>query len=90
MEDKSTTEFLKEVKQFWRKFENRKNTIEMLTGKKSLEEGPEVDIHIESLRATLRKVQNWEAPAQFGKHGFWFKNAHQSMTDWFFNWVKTK
>ena len=34
------------------------------------EDGPEVDIHLESLRATLKKVLNWKKLSHDGIHGF--------------------
>ena len=40
--------------------------------KKELQEGPEVDIHLESLRATIKKVPSWKTPGQYSIHGFWF------------------
>ena len=37
-----------------------------------LEENPEVIIHLELLRAALKKVLNWKTPVHDGIHGFWF------------------
>ena len=38
-----------------------------------LEEGPKVEIHIDLLKTTLKKVSNWKTPGHDGIHGFWFK-----------------
>ena len=35
-----------------------------------LKENPVVEIHMESLRATLKKVPNWKTPGHDGIHGF--------------------
>ena len=32
--------------------------------------GIKADIHLESLRATLKKVPNWKTPGRDGIHGF--------------------
>ena len=37
-----------------------------------LDEGPEVNIHLKSLRATPNKVQNSKTPGLDELHGFWF------------------
>ena len=37
-----------------------------------LDEGPEGDIYLESLRTTLKKVPNWKIPGPDGIRGFWF------------------
>ena len=39
-----------------------------------LEEGPEANVHLNSLRATLKKIPNWKTPGHDSIHGFWFKN----------------
>ena len=38
-----------------------------------LKEGFVVDIRIDSLRVTHKKVPNWKTPANDGMYGFWFK-----------------
>ena len=38
-----------------------------------VEESPKVNIHIDSLRATLKKMPNWKTSGLNGIHGFWFK-----------------
>ena len=38
-----------------------------------LEEGPKVEIHIELLKKTLKKISNWKTPGHDGIHRFWFK-----------------
>ena len=37
-----------------------------------LEEGPEVDIHLDSQRSILKKIQNWKTPGFDGIKGLWF------------------
>ena len=37
-----------------------------------LKEGPKANIHLDSIRATLRKVPNWKTPSHDGIHGFYF------------------
>ena len=37
------------------------------------EEGPKEEIHIHSLRTTLKKVPNWKTSGHDGIHGTWFK-----------------
>ena len=49
---------------------------------KELEEGPKANIHLELLRARLKKIPNWKTPGPDGIHGFWFKKFTSSMTDW--------
>ena len=38
-----------------------------------LKEGPKVEIHIELLKKTLKKISNWKTPVHDGIYGFWFK-----------------
>ena len=38
-----------------------------------LEEGPKVEIHIDLLKITLKKISNWKTPGHDGIHSFWFK-----------------
>ena len=36
-----------------------------------LEEGLKVKIHLDSLRATLKKERNWKMPGHDSIHGYW-------------------
>ena len=38
-----------------------------------LKEGPKVEIHIELLKKTLKKISNWKTPGHDRIRGFWFK-----------------
>ena len=38
-----------------------------------LEEGPKVEIHLDALKVTLKKIPNWKTPGLDDIHGFWFK-----------------
>ena len=38
-----------------------------------LEEGSKMEILIDLLKTTLKRISNWKAPGHDGKHGFWFK-----------------
>ena len=38
-----------------------------------LREGPEENVHMDSLRVTLKKIPNWKMPDNDSIHGFWFK-----------------
>ena len=38
-----------------------------------LEEGPKMEIHVDLLKITLKRISNWKAPGHDGIHGFWFK-----------------
>ena len=38
-----------------------------------LEKGPKVKIHVDSPRATLKQIPNWETPGYDGIYRFWFK-----------------
>ena len=46
------------------------NTEKELEG---LEKGPNMKMHINSLRATLKKIPNWKTSDHDGIHRFWFK-----------------
>ena len=35
-----------------------------------LEEGPQVNIHPDGPKATLKKIANWKTPGLDGMHGF--------------------
>ena len=38
-----------------------------------LEEGPKMEIHVDLLKTTLKRISNLKAPGHDGIHGFWFK-----------------
>ena len=38
-----------------------------------LEEGPEMEIRVDLLKPTLKRISNWKTPGHDGIHGFWFK-----------------
>ena len=46
------------------------NIIRELDG---LDEGPEMETHVDLLRTTLKRISHWKAPGHVGIHGFWFK-----------------
>ena len=46
------------------------NTKNKLQG---IKEGPETDIHLESLKGNPPKSENWKAPDRHGIRNFWFK-----------------
>ena len=70
----------KETERFWTKiWEPKKhnenpewinNNTRELDG---LEEGPKMEIHVDLLKTTLKRISNWKAPGHDGIHGFWFK-----------------
>ena len=70
----------KETERFWAKiWESKKhnenadwinNIKRELDG---LEEAPKMEIHVDLLRTTLKRISNWKAPGHDGIHGFWFK-----------------
>ena len=39
----------------------------------ALEEGSKMEIHVDLLKTTLKRISNWKAPGHDGIHGFWFK-----------------
>ena len=50
---------------------------------KGLEEGTKVEIHIDLIKTTLKKISNWKTPGHDGMHGFWFKkftSIHERLT----------
>ena len=47
------------------------NNIE--TELRMLEEGSQVNIYPDGLKATLKKIANWKTPGLDDIHGFWFK-----------------
>ena len=63
----------KERKQLGAKYGNAENMSENM-GKEleRLEEGLIMKIHLDLLRATLKKVPSWKTPSHDGIHGFWF------------------
>ena len=50
-----------------------------------LDEGREVDKHMESLRATLKKAPYWKTPIYDGMHGFWLKKFIAIYDSWLLN-----
>ena len=38
-----------------------------------LEEGPKMEIHIDLLKTTLKRILNWKTPGHDGINGFWIK-----------------
>ena len=67
----------KETEQFWTKiWESKKHNenaewINNITRElEGLEEGPEMDIHVDLLKTTLKRISNWKAPGHDGTHGF--------------------
>ena len=38
-----------------------------------LEEGPKMEIHVDLLKTTLKRISNWKVSGHDGIHGFWFK-----------------
>ena len=51
------------------RYENRKSMTEKIQG---FEVGSEVDMHLNSLGATLKKVPNWKTLEYDVFDGFWF------------------
>ena len=47
-----------------------------------LEEGPKAKIHLDSLRATPKKVLNSKMPGHNGIHGHWSKNPLPFTPHW--------
>ena len=37
-----------------------------------LEECPQVNLHLDGLKATFKKIANWKTSGLDGIHGFWF------------------
>ena len=72
----------REAKRFWSKIWERKDHNEkaewinnMETELQMFEEGPQVNIRPDVLRATLKKLSNWKTHGLDGIHRFWFKNS---------------
>ena len=69
---------------------NQKDIIEILSGgitwKKNLKI-PQMNIHLDLLNLTLKKMPNKKTPGHNNDHEFWFKDLRPYMTDWPCNWV---
>ena len=61
----------KKTQRFWTKICPPKNIMKREL--EELEEGLKAEIHTDLLKTTLKKLSNWETPANDGIHGFWFK-----------------
>ena len=44
--------------------------------KKEFKEGTEAIIHLDSRRATIKKITNWQTPNHNDVDGFWLKKNH--------------
>ena len=71
---------IKETERFWTKIwqpkkhnENAEWINNITRDLDGLEEGPEMEIHVDLLRTTLKRISNWKAPGHDGIHGFWSK-----------------
>ena len=71
---------IKETERFstkiWQPKKHNKNAewINNITRElEGLEEGPKMEIHIDLLKTTLKRISNWKAPGHDGIHGFSFK-----------------
>ena len=71
---------IKETERFWTKIwqpkKHNKNAewINNITREiEGLEEGPKMEIHIDLLKTTLKRISNWKAPGHDGIYGFWLK-----------------
>ena len=70
----------KETERFWTKiWEPKKHNenaewINNITRElDGLEEDPKMEIHVDLLKITLKRISYWKAPGHDGIHGFWFK-----------------
>ena len=70
----------KETERFWAKIwepkkhhENAEWINNITRELEGLEEGPEMEIHVDLLKTTLKRISNWKAPGHDGMHGFCFK-----------------
>ena len=70
----------KETERFWTKIwepkKHNENTEWINNIKRELdglEEGPKIEIRVDLLKTTLKRISNWKAPGHDGIHGFWFK-----------------
>ena len=71
---------IKETERFWTKIwqpKKHKENAEWINNitreLHGLEEGPKMEIHVDLLKTTLKRISNWKAPGHDGLHGFWFK-----------------
>ena len=70
----------KETERFWTKIwqpkkhnENAEWINNITRELEGLEEGSEMEIHVDLLKTTLKRISNWKTPGHDGIHGFWFK-----------------
>ena len=71
---------IKETERFWIKIwqpkkhnENSELINNIISELDGLEEGPKMEIHVDLLKTTLKRISNWKAPGHDGIHGFRFK-----------------
>ena len=70
---------IKETERFWtKKWQPKKHNenaewINNITRELDGLKGPKMEIHIDFLKTTLKRISNWKAPGHDGIHGFWFK-----------------
>ena len=71
---------IKETERLWTKIgqpkkhnENAEWINNITRELEGLEEGPEMEIHVDLLRTKLKRISNWKALDHGGIHGFWFK-----------------
>ena len=81
-----------EAKQFWSKIwepRDHSRTTKWINRKKEmrgLEESPKINKHLDSLRATLKKIPNWKTADHDGMHSS-FKNSHPFMIYLMSKWI---
>ena len=70
----------KETERFWAKIwepkkhnENAEWINNITRALDGLEQGPKIEIHVELLKTTQKRISNWKAQGHDGIHGFWFK-----------------
>ena len=70
----------KETERFWTKIwqpkkhnENAEWINNITRELEGLEEGSKMEIHIDLLKTTPKRISNWKMPGHDGIHGFWFK-----------------
>ena len=73
---------IKETEQFWTKiwqpkkhYENAEWINNITRELEGLEEDHKMEIHIDLLKTTLKRISTWKAPAHW-IHGFWFKKVN--------------
>ena len=73
---------IKENERFWtkiwqpKKHNQNAGWINNITRElEGLEDGPEIEIHVDLLKTTLKRISNWKVPGHDGIHGFWFKKS---------------